>query len=76
MHRRLKTMAERDPKPLYFLAMHYAETGRGDEALAALQRCLGLREDRMAWTKDEPRFDSIKHDPRFRALLRKVNLVN
>ena len=56
--------------------MHYAETGRADEAVAALQRCLELREDRMAWTKDEPRFDSIKDDPRFRALLRKMNIVN
>ncbi|HEX6185005.1 MAG TPA: tetratricopeptide repeat protein [Pyrinomonadaceae bacterium] len=76
MQRRLKTMAERDPKSLYFLAMHYAETGRAGEALAALQRCLELREDRMAWTKDEPRFDALKTDPRFRALLRKMNLVS
>jgi DNA-binding winged helix-turn-helix (wHTH) protein/tetratricopeptide (TPR) repeat protein len=76
MHRRLKTLAERDPKSLYFLAMHYAETGRADEAVAALQRCLELREDRMAWTKDEPRFDAIKDDPRFRALLRKMNIVS
>ena len=76
MQRRLKTMAERDPKSLYFLAMHYAETGRADEALTALQKCLELREDRMAWTKDEPRFDSLKNDPRFRALLRKMNLVS
>jgi DNA-binding winged helix-turn-helix (wHTH) protein/TolB-like protein/Flp pilus assembly protein TadD len=76
MQRRLKTLAENDPKSLYFLAMHYAETGRGDEALAALQRCLELREDRMVWTKDEPRFNALKDDPRFRALLRKMNIVN
>ena len=76
MQRRLKTMAEKDPKSLYFLAMHYAETGRGEEALAALERCLTFREERMFWSKDEPRFDSIKNDPRFRALLRKMNLVS
>lgn len=29
----------------------------------------------MFWSKDEPRFDSIKNEPRFRALLRKMNLV-
>ena len=76
MQRRLKTMAEKDPKSLYFLALHYAETGRTDEALAALERCLELREERTFWSKDEPRFDSLKADPRFRALLRKMNLVN
>jgi tetratricopeptide (TPR) repeat protein len=76
MQRRLKTMAEKDPKSLYFLAMHHAETGRGEEALAALERCLTFREERMFWSKDEPRFDSIKNEPRFRALLRKMNLVN
>ena len=76
VQRRLKTLAERDPKSLYFLAMHYAETGRADEALAALDRCLELREDRMSWTKDEPRFDAIKNDPRFRALLRRMNIID
>ena len=76
MQRRLRTMAEKDPKSLYFLAMHYAETGRGEEALAALERCLALREERMFWSKDEPRFNAIKDDPRFRALLRKMNLVS
>lgn len=75
MQRRLKTMAEKDPKSLYFLALHYAETGRGEESLAALERCLELREERMFWSKDEPRLDSLKNEPRFRALLRKMNLV-
>jgi DNA-binding winged helix-turn-helix (wHTH) protein/TolB-like protein/Tfp pilus assembly protein PilF len=76
LQRRLKTMAERDPKSLYFLALHYAETGRGEEALAALERCLLLREERMFWSKDEPRLDAVKDHPRFRALLRKMNLIN
>lgn len=76
MQRRLKTMAEKDPKSLYFLAMHYAETGRVEEALAALERCLELREERMFWSKDEPRFEAVRNEPRFRALLRRMNLVN
>jgi DNA-binding winged helix-turn-helix (wHTH) protein/TolB-like protein/Flp pilus assembly protein TadD len=74
MQNRLKRMAEKDPKSLYFLALHYSETGLTDEAIAALQQCLELREDRMIWTKDEPRFSAIKDDPRFQEILQKLNL--
>jgi len=70
----LKKLAAKDSKALYFLVMHYSELGRTDEAIAALQKCLELREDRMVWTKDEPRFAGLKNDPRFQAILRKMNL--
>ncbi|MFN2576630.1 MAG: tetratricopeptide repeat protein [Pyrinomonadaceae bacterium] len=70
----LRKLAAKDSKALYFQVMHYSETGRTDEAIAALQKCLELREDRMVWTKDEPRFSGIKDDPRFQAILRKMNL--
>ena len=76
MRNRLKKMAEKDPKSLYFLALHYSELGRTDEAIAALQKCLELREDRMIWTKDEPRFSAIKDDPRFQEILQKLNLAS
>jgi DNA-binding winged helix-turn-helix (wHTH) protein/tetratricopeptide (TPR) repeat protein len=76
MQRRLKKLAEKDSKALYFMAMHNGEMGRTDEAVAALQRCLGLREERMIWTKDEPRFEALEGDPRFRDILRRMNLVN
>ncbi|MFN2510439.1 MAG: tetratricopeptide repeat protein [Pyrinomonadaceae bacterium] len=76
MKNRLKKMAEKDPKSLYFLALHYSELGRTDEAIAALQECLELREDRMIWTKDEPRFSTIKDDPRFQGILQKLNLAS
>ena len=63
-----------DSKALYFLAMHYSELNRRDEAIAALEKCLELREDRMVWTKDEPRFAGIKGDPRFNQILKKLKL--
>ncbi|HEX8367234.1 MAG TPA: tetratricopeptide repeat protein [Pyrinomonadaceae bacterium] len=75
MWNHLKKMAEKDPKSLYFLAMHHSETGRLDEAFAALQKCLDLREERMIWTKDEPRFANLKDDSRFQEILRKMNLA-
>ena len=75
LRRNLKKMAETDPKSLYFLALHDAETGRTEEALAALEKCLELREERMIWTKDEPRFNNLKTDARFQQILRKMNLA-
>jgi tetratricopeptide (TPR) repeat protein len=62
----LSKLAAKDSKALYFLVMHYSELGRTDEAIAALQKCLELREDRMVWTRDEPRFAGIKNARAFR----------
>ncbi len=76
MRNRLKKLAERDPKSLYFLAYHDSEIGRLDEAIAALWKCIELREERIVTTKDDPRFAAIKDDPRFRAILQKVNLAD
>jgi tetratricopeptide (TPR) repeat protein len=74
MHDYLRNLAAKDSKALYFLVMHYSELGRTEEAIAALRKGLELREDRMVWTKDEPRFAGIKNDLRFQAILRKMKL--
>lgn len=74
MGNRLRKMAENDPKSLYFLTLHYSEVGRTSEAVAALWKCLELREERMIWTKDEPRFANIKNDPGFVNILQKMQL--
>ena len=59
-----------------FLAMHYSELGRTDEAFAALQKCSDLKEERMIWMKDEWRLVALRNDPRFREILQKMNLAN
>jgi DNA-binding winged helix-turn-helix (wHTH) protein/TolB-like protein/Tfp pilus assembly protein PilF len=74
MRSHLRKMAETDPKSLYFLSMNDSELGRREEAIAALQKCLELREERMIWTKDEPRFANLAGDARFQEILRKMNL--
>lgn len=74
MSTRLSKMAEEDPKSLYFLALHYSETGRTAEAVAALWKCLELREERMIWTKDEPRFANIENDPGFTEIIQRLRL--
>ncbi|HEY8185847.1 MAG TPA: winged helix-turn-helix domain-containing protein [Pyrinomonadaceae bacterium] len=76
MRNHLKKLAEKDPKSLFFLALHDSELGRTDEAVAALWKCIELREERVVTTKGEPRFASIKADPRFQAILQQLNLAN
>jgi len=74
MRNRLKKLAEKDPKSLFFLALHDTEIGRTDEAVAALRKCIDLREERVVTIKDEPRFSALKDDPRFREILQELNL--
>lgn len=69
---RLEEMSQTDTKALYSLAMNYAEQGRIDEAVRAIQRCYETREERMAWLNVEPRFENLRSDDRFKALLAKM----
>lgn len=43
----LEKLSQADTKALYSLAMNYAELGRADEAIFALQKCFELLEERM-----------------------------
>jgi tetratricopeptide (TPR) repeat protein len=70
----LKQEAKVNSEPAYRLATIYAELGRRDEAIALLERCYGARDDRLVWLKVEPFFDSLRSDPRFQDLLRRMNL--
>jgi len=72
--RQLEELAETDTKALYALAENYAELGRTDEALAALEKCIEVREERMMWLKVEPRLAQLKGTARFDAILRRMNL--
>lgn len=73
--KKLESLAESDTKALYSLAMNYAELNRADEAFAALEKCLEMREERMVWLAVEPRFINLKNDSRFRELLQKTHLI-
>ena len=69
-------LAQTDSKALYGLAENYVELDRFDEAVAVLEKCFELREERLMWLKVEPRFDGLRNDPRFQAMLRRMNLAN
>ena len=72
--KQLKEVARTDTKALYALAENYAEVGSIDQALAALEKCIEVREERMMWLKVEPRFAHLKGNARFNEILRRMNL--
>ena len=74
MLRQLEIQAQTDKKSLYQLAMNYAELGRTEEAVSALEKVLAAHEQKMMWVKVEPRFVNLRGEPRFQAILEKMRL--
>jgi serine/threonine protein kinase/tetratricopeptide (TPR) repeat protein len=57
------------------IALIYAGLGEKDEAFAWLEKGYEQRAFQMQWIKIEPRWDSIRTDPRFQDLMRRVGLT-
>jgi tetratricopeptide (TPR) repeat protein/tRNA A-37 threonylcarbamoyl transferase component Bud32 len=52
----------------------YARLGDADKAFAWLNRAVDTQPDRMLWLKVDPRVESLRRDPRFAALLARLDL--
>lgn len=74
MLKELEIQSHTDKKALYSLAMNYAELGRAEEAITALGNCFAVHEQRMIWVRVEPRFATLRNEPRFRQILGKMRL--
>jgi DNA-binding winged helix-turn-helix (wHTH) protein/TolB-like protein/Flp pilus assembly protein TadD len=72
--RQLEQLAQFDTKALYSLAVNYAELGRADDAVWALQKCFEQREERIVWINVEPRLVNVRNDARVQNLVRKMHL--
>jgi serine/threonine-protein kinase len=57
------------------LAILYAGLGDKDEAIAALERAFAAHDSQMQYLKVEPHYDSLRSDPRFTDLMRRVGLA-
>src|SRR6185369_4914442 len=54
------------------LASIHAGLGEGDEALHWLERAFDERDSSLVWLKVHPRFDQLRGEPRFEALLARL----
>jgi tetratricopeptide (TPR) repeat protein len=57
----------------YVTAQAYAALGDTDLAFQWLEKAYQERDSKLAWLKVEPGFDSLRSDPRFQNLLRRMN---
>jgi tetratricopeptide (TPR) repeat protein len=60
--------------PAYSWGLIYTGLGNKDQAFAWLKRACDERDDWLVTLKVDPRFDSLRSDPRFQNLLRCVGL--
>ncbi len=58
------------------LASYYAQLGDKEHTLPLLEEGLRQRSTDMLWIQDEPAYDFLHEDGRYRALVRKVGLPN
>jgi serine/threonine protein kinase/tetratricopeptide (TPR) repeat protein len=68
----LKDKRRREYLRPYILAEDYAALGEKNEAMDWLEKAYEERDDWINWIKVDPNLDSLRSDPRFTALLRRV----
>ena len=69
-----KTIAEEPDQSSFHLAPVYIQLGDYNEAFKRLEKAYEMRDLWMYCVKVDPTFDPIRNDPRFKALLKKMNL--
>jgi TolB-like protein/thioredoxin-like negative regulator of GroEL len=68
----IKESIDRDGD-VYFIATLYAETGENEKALDLLERAYAKHDSELLQLKVDPRMDNLRSNPRFEALLRRMN---
>jgi DNA-binding winged helix-turn-helix (wHTH) protein/TolB-like protein/Tfp pilus assembly protein PilF len=71
---RLQELSKQHYVPPYSLSIIYAGLGDKDKALEWLEKSYEDRSTRLVWIKVDPRLDSLRSEPRFTELLRRMNL--
>lgn len=61
--------------PSYQVALVYAGLGEKGKAFDALEKAFDERSTLLSYLKMDPRFDSLRPDPRFQAMLRRLNFL-
>lgn len=61
--------------PSYWIAMIHVGLGAEDQAFTWIERAFQERSSWLVWAKVEPRFDTLRPDPRFNSLLVRMRLI-
>ncbi|HEX4919105.1 MAG TPA: tetratricopeptide repeat protein, partial [Candidatus Bathyarchaeia archaeon] len=69
---RLQERSKKQYVPSYWLALVKMSMGDLDDAMNWLERAYHERSSWLVWANVEPRFDSLRSDPRFQALLARI----
>jgi hypothetical protein len=72
----LRQLSRREYVPADSMALIHAGLGEKEQAFAWLEKAYEERSFRMAWLKVEPRWDSLRSDPRFTQLLQRMGLAS
>jgi TolB-like protein/DNA-binding winged helix-turn-helix (wHTH) protein/Flp pilus assembly protein TadD len=70
----LREISKRRYVSPYLFAVVYAGLGDKDQAFTWLEKAYEERTFFLIWLKVEPRFDSLRDDPRYKDLLRRIGL--
>jgi TolB-like protein/DNA-binding winged helix-turn-helix (wHTH) protein/Tfp pilus assembly protein PilF len=70
----LKELSKQKYVTSYGVALVYAGLGENDQAFAWLNKGYAERTHWLVWLKLDPRWDSLRSDPRFQDLLRRMGL--
>jgi tetratricopeptide (TPR) repeat protein len=70
----LKVLARKQYVSPYFIAGTYALLGRREDTLRNLEDAYRERSARLMYLQNDPTFDFLHSDPRYRALVKKVGL--
>ena len=62
-----------DSRPHYGIARFQALLGQTNEAIASLEKSYATREGGIVYIKSDPALDSLRADPRFREMVRRLN---
>jgi TolB-like protein/Tfp pilus assembly protein PilF len=71
---RLQALASTSYVPPLLFAPIYAALGQHEQALEWLEKAYADRSSPLAWLKVDPWFDSLRAEPRFAELLRRIGL--
>jgi DNA-binding HxlR family transcriptional regulator/Tfp pilus assembly protein PilF len=70
----LHAISKRRYVSAYCFALVHAGLGEKDQAFEWLEKAIVVHDVWLVWLKAEPRFDNLRADPRFQALLGRVGL--